>query len=796
MSKYLESARMLRPRKLDSFLLFLVWWFQAAAAAAVDPVYYAVQHDPTAAEMNAACMVFRQTGGEAHRAGFVKESRQWQCIGKSSAFEVEAKMLCPPGILLSRDVKAVTVDHADGSVSLRCMAAQISLACVTPTASVPDWPQPSFASARDDHCDMWSRGAAPTLASSMPAVGDSNGFESVSAMLQPILEFTAPDLMRLQVRNLITDASGKYVRVPATPLRRVMDGRPAIAVEWRSNCAACENLLDNLHKGMRSFRPTATDHHDTQLVILFRHQDDASALRDLQMLRARYPGRAVWAVEGLEAYPPVGYDAPGIWLFDRHGLLRAMTSGSKIKPDTEAWGLLEQPYILMDVALRDPVWRNPPKQIPFSVLAQRTREGRQLADAGEAPDEIILPSEMVDSIHAITEKSVRENREYSSWLVADPSRERLLPMTKGLEKRASRNLIQLDAAIRAAPANQPLSPLGTFHTHPMNSWFSHADIRYSNTSLNLLGVAGGTIVLAVPTYERFKSYPAVNPQLAGQRSFEWMQRSVEASFFNSGRTIALADEFLPAPLLAWKRAAPGNPFMQPTFAMLEMATTQGTLIYAGTGTKLTRVALPLREPRSWTGNKGSTLPGEEAGLSSAERLAITMLLRALQGEKDAFCKVRTEDIAKTFPPHVRNMIRNLPAIQARLNPLGKPLSHVASGFFNDADLLATVDMAENLIEMSDGRMRLRDHPVCMMTWTRTIEKELAGEPDALAVGYAVNIYDDGGSARSFVPDKARFAQQIYFLATAKAFGCANVVVRTYENNALTGHQCDAPLKPP
>lgn len=768
-------------------LLALVGAAQAQVASS-SLTYYSGVYEPSSEQLNKACVSSLRPG--ADRAGYVPSRAKWFCLAGNEGFPITDKDLC--WNVMGRDandrtgqnIHAVTRELPEGKVALQCLFSPVTLDCVRPTSSVPTWPMPKFSTANDERCDPWRRGPEPASVSSSPIDGDKNQFLELSQMLGPYLRYQLPRRADMVVRSAFWNDKGERVGpVPAVRLETLIRGRPTIAVQWKEGCSKCDDAINALYGSMRFYmKPHKTDHHDARLVILLQYENDQITSLQMKKLWQRYPGATVWPVVSDLDY--TGLEAPYVHVFDRHGFLRTILPGNDLRENSDAWYLLSEPYALLNLSLRDAVWRRPSREVKFEEVVRQARAGRMPLSVAEAPDVISVQPEIATKIAALVKDPEASKREFGSWIMTDNDRVWLSTIKRGYELSFYPDSKELETLVRAASEKNVVKSVGTFHTHPLNGIFSSPDIRGAKGEISLLGMVGDYMMVAIPTYEGLRTMATVNLGLEDPRFYP----SQVSWFLNR---FYLGGTMLSSPLMAGRLSAqsellekwtaeskPLEEVAQVAQFGAQQAQREGVALYLGrTDGRLRKIDVRSNVDRqlSWTGNSSPSQHGQETGLTRADRVVIAGIVRAIQGDKDAFCRVWPADLQRNWSPEVRQAIRDLPRLRARYFPNAPPMQVSDSGFLNDTDMLAMLEIAYEVIDFEEGSFVVQDNRDCVAT----ILKIQDDRQMHVRVGKAIVRGDgDGGRrTRRLEPDvKGGQGYAIYFGEDAVTLGCESIAI--------------------
>ena len=734
--------------------------------------FYSGWRTVTRTDADAACKMLNKFDGDGMRAGYDRASDDWVCTAAEVAYRTGGRAICRASTTgrTFRDFATTTV-WSKGNPELLCLSAPVDLSCATPTTDVPDWPNPTFAGSMDDRCDTYVRGPVPAPPSSRP---DANGaFKESSALVEPLLTFEIPQLFNPLFVGLLTDARGQLLRPPGVPLRRLISGHPTIAVEWRDACALCEKVLNVLHNdGMRTLLSPklATDHREAQLLILYdRTTDTERDLTTLARLRQKFPGRAVLATDGMNVYSRSGTEAPRVWLIDRHGLLRASTFGRRIEQARDGLELLQEPSLFLDVALRNAVWAQPPREASLNDVAKELTAGRLPATVADAPSTIVLPQLLQRQMLEAAVRTRQTGNEHAGAMVLDAAGLRLVGLREGKTISSQPDYQVLNEELRRSP---DAKRVGTFHTHPANGPFSASDSFQAGFAkeLAIVEMTGGTFMLSVPTLEGLRANRPVNPDLAGRRDLAIRYAEARVDFLGPTEQLLRPTDIppnLPQPLLDWiVRTAPAHEQIVNAVNLTKIAAAKGIALYVGQGAVLQNFSVAL-EPVG-AGYANAAWPGDRAAeLTPIEKVALSRILRAMNGDKNAFCELREEDIgtANTFNSAAQEMIKNLPNAQRKQVPNEPPTLALRRGQLTEQDFVALIELADGIVTFEEGRIMHRQNRGCIMQYAsnavvagdpkRRADIETTASVELLAGEAKKDVEDVSESTRSYRVDPMR-----------------------------------------
>lgn len=820
-----RRASLLRSQLLRALLLFVS---MTAPALASDKALYAsaVDIDPwqiceTLSDLSPDHRGMRQT---------TYQDGVFTCEGGGRREHLRGGQICTVPLGLTRWSEPIhpllLVDQQGRPERLRCLFDKVDASCLSPTTAVPNWPVPNFASRTDDRCDIYRRGPVPETASSKAL--QERQRRSVStitdpkrrALAQQILSERAaavaevvrepPRLLPLYVTNELLDEDGGVVETPLFNLRRLLGGRPTVAVTWWPGCDSCERLIGLLHDQDPIMSMLETDHPFPRVAILFPAQSADLDQQRRAHLGNLFPGRPAWAVMAGFRFERVNAQqapVPQLLVFDNHGLLRATTYASAFdRSDAAGWLLAEEPAVLLNAALQDASWLDVPRQVPLSNVVQALTQGKLVRNIAEAPDRITLEPELERAMVDLGRRGHRraEGREFGAHVLLDGKTVKLGTVTAGALLRVH---VQTNPAdFRSAGDREgctscsgEVRSLGgaSFHTHPGEGWFSSTDldnVTYGR-SFEILALPSGNILVALATQERLRAYRPVNrglmqPEREALDAVIW-RRALD--HFTTLRSMPAPPAFVNSlPVRQWVASSEeARPWVSYAALVAGRAATLGLALYIGRNGVLQKVP-PLRDPawmRSWTGVDPANGLREETGLNGYERVVIARLLRSLLGDKEAFCAVSAPDTrvietspgvrAITFTDEVRALIRRAAAEARKRHPEWPRLTSAEQGFLDDRDLVALLDLASEDIEIIDGHFMRRDDRQCllrMLNYNRTDAQDASGLGTILAWGPAVPGRDrDYGSARGFMVDPERFTGMAVG-EDAHHFGCANVAL--------------------
>jgi TPR repeat protein len=721
-----------------------------------------------------------------------------------------ARQVCADlGGISADDTEAAVVSTAPASSTLACLYAPVDLDCVPPSPRQPDWPRPVFDSPADDRCDTWRRGPAPEAGPWPPDDEDAASLGRTLVALGRAVDIEPARRPEIEVLNLeVYNPRGVRSPWPGARLDTVLAGREALAVTWAPDCPTCDRLLDALHQRIGRRVPMDTTSPDARLFIMLPGWPFNLGAQEFQAVLARlnrrYPGRPVLFVAGKDAGAPPGHRDPVVRLFDRHGLQRGVLSSSTLGADGAGGALVDQPYAWLDFALRQAVWRSPEPEVTLAqVLRQYYVLGRLPLAPESAPERIVLPADLLGPIDDAIRASVQRGLEFGAYLAANGSQPVLTPAVAGYSDFVIVTPDDISRRLRAAATpGDRLRWVGLFHTHPNAAPFSMRDLDNARQEMtvSILGLPSGHLMLALPTHDQLRGLPATNPKLGGLRPWLVRQQRVQSDLMHP----FLADTFRPRPNGA--RIAARHPELGVLFsteaqrshlaAVLSYARLQGLAIYAGRDGRLDRLDYGDDTPEpSWTGRGMSTMPATETGLAAAERVLLSAVVRGMNGDREAFCRVRESDaLAESFSAEVRALIQRLPGQLRALDPAAPPMSVASQGHLNDPDLVTLLELASRLdVQMFQGHLAHRSNPACKLIWARSPGPAGAPPSWSLRLGAALPIPGRVPTDPSdYGFDGEGKDQLVHFGSAAQAEGCRGVAIVSRDRLQRTRLQCDQP----
>ena len=699
-----------------------------------------------------------------------------------------------------------TVRRRDGDrVELLCLSGPVDLDCVVPTAAAPHVRGPDFRAVdryldlRPDRCDAWVRGPAPTQHEPNEPPDDDTALRRLNDPAAPWLTWQTPQPLELWVNAAFRDARGQDLDVRESRLRTLLAGRQAIVVYWQADCSVCDQVVQALHKSLPQRAADGRAPAQTHLVVIAVPAAGADPARSQhydaqwQALALRSPGRFFFTLAGGVASTLPGHLTPMVQVVDRNGLLRASTSGRWLEPGRPAWSLLTEPARLMDLALQDPVWRRPPAEAQLENVLQQVVAGRLPLAPARAPQRILLPKGLAARLNQVEHKATAADREATLDLFV--TREGISPsaVQDGHGTFVHRTLADTHRDLMSFPEVLQARWAADVHTHPMPRVFSIDDLNDASHSLrpSLVALKGGHLMLALPTLDALRSRLPVNDFLLGSRPWTVRQQLARSRVGHPVPAWARRSEVPVPAVLRAAVASSSTRGLDEAFARLAMdfAHSSGLALYVGQGDVLHRVdgGRSLDDLPPWTGTWRSMgeRPSPETGLEAADRLMLALLMRALAGDKEAFCSVRDEDVVAAlsgFTPEVRDSIRGAARRLEQLRPELPPLRSARAGYLDDADLASLVLGVRSLgVDAVNTRLMHQSQRGCMARWTfmrEAMDDEVwyaaALHPAKLLPGLAGNdvLHYDVGSIRDSGGVVA------FFSPLAERYGCRGVALRS------------------
>lgn len=750
------------------------------------------------------------------RPAWLRETAVW-----ASALEVAsdggARRACAAATGDAPEEVEPVVQRREGErVQLRCLRAPVELDCTVPTAASPDWSRPVF-DADDlgtpaDRCDTWLRGPASMRRDPAAPLRDDTD-ERLGAELAEAVTWYTPNLMDLWVHGgTAMDPRGRPLALPKSRLRALLSGRQALVLLWRPDCTACDALASALHEGLPRREADGVTPHATQLAVVWprtggRDGPEAAARHQAQWsaLFRRLEGRPFFVADWRYPELPPGHEVPLVFVFDRHGMLRASTSGRWLKPGRPAWRLATGPQALLDLALHDTVWRPESDVATLEQVLRRAATGRMPLAPERAPDRVSLPAPLRDLLVRTEAEVTRAGREAALTLFV--TRDGIVPssVTPGQGAWVSRSAHDVDRDLRALPASASARQSASVHTHPVPSIFSVPDLAavVTNGMPELLVIPGGHVMLALPTHRMHPARAAtVNPQLTVDRARHVM------------REMARMRVGMPVPLKAEQDASPLPPLLQAALAgadsgrradalqVLAFAEAAGVALYVGDGLTLHRIdapGLPQWTQHAWTGTPRAKQPGPEPRLPAHERLMLAMVMRALAGDREAFCRVRDDDAAAAaasdFTAEVRRAIAQAARRLEELHPELPPPTTARAGFLDDQDLTTLLDAAPSLdVQAHSYRAMHVGRTDCLARWAGVVP--VPGAPG----GYALAVHPasvlpgtDGRDVLHYDGNPVRDpgSELSFFGGSARRLGCREIAVQRVEPDGSRTVRCPA-----
>lgn len=763
----------------------------------------------------------REVKGTPWRWGEARRRPAWlrQSIVWASALEVAAdggaRRACAAATGDAPEEVEPVVQRREGErVELRCLHAPVELECTLPTASRPDWSRPVF----DDHdlgtpadrCDPWLRGPASVRRDPAAPLRDDTD-ERLAADMADAVTWYTPKLKELWVHGgPATDSRGRPLPLPESRLRTLLSGRQALVLLWRPDCAACDALAEAMHLGLPRRGTDGVTPSAAQLAIVWprtggRDAPETEAREKAQWtaLFRRLEGRPFFVADWRYPEPPPGHDLPLVFVFDRHGMLRASTSGRWLHPDQPAWRLATNPQALLDLALHDTVWRPEADVASLDQVLRRAAAGRMPLAPERAPDRITLPSALRDLLVRTEAEATRGGREAALDLFV--TRDGIVPssITPGQKAWVLRSTQDSDRDLRAFAASARARPAAQVHTHPVASIFSLPDLAdvVKDGAPALLVIPGGHLMLALPTHRLHAVRAApVNPQLTTDRARHVMR---ETARMRIG---------MPVPLKAEQHSSPLPPRLQAVLRdadpgrradvaqVIAFADAAGLALYVGDGLTLHRIdSADVTDwtRHTWTGSPRARQPGPEPQLPAHERLMLAMVMRAMAGDREAFCRIRDDDaaaaVAQDFTADVRQAIARAARRIEEIHPELPTPATARAGFLDDQDLTTLLDAAGSLDVAAHGFRAMHVHRTnCLARWVGAVP--VAGAPgDYALAAHPASVLPgtDGRNVMHYDGDPLRDpgSEVAFFGNSAKRLGCREIAVQRVQADGSRALRC-------
>lgn len=712
------------------------------------------------------------------------------------------------------EVEPIVHSRQPDRVQLRCLRVPLELDCTVPTALTPNWAPPVFDTEEldvdDRRCDAWLRGPASVRRDPAVPLRDDTDARLVASLADAVTWHLPRPLDLWVYGGKGFDRRGQSLSLPKSSLTALLGGRQALVLFWRADCSTCDALAEALHKGLARRGADGEEPADTRLVILaspnqYTGASDARARASSQWeaLFERLEGRSFFLTDAYRAGYPPGHDSPLLLVVDRHGMLRASSSGRWLQPGNPAWRLATNPQALLDLALHDTVWRPGMDAATLEQVFRRIAAGRMPLVPERAPDRITLPSALLDLLVRAEVDATRAGIEVSLDLFMTRNGIASSPLTSGQAGWVNRRPADTDRDLRALSEGSQARWVGTAHTHPLPYVFSPHDLSELLHGLpQLVVLPGGHVMLALPTHQTTRVRSTVNPHLTDERVRYVM------------REIARVRVGMPVPLEARQPSRPFLPQLQAAIAgadpgaengvseALAFADAAGIALYVGNGGTLHRIHSPDFvdwADHIWTGTSRAHPPAPEPRLPVHERLMLAMVMRAMAGDREAFCRVRDDDAAAAangdFTSEVRKAIARAAQRLGQLHPELQPAETALAGFLDDQDLATLLNAAHRLDVLAFGYRAMHAGRLgCLAKWVGVSPEQ--GEPGVHALAaYAATVLPglDGSDILHYGgnPTRQVGSDLAFFGHSAKRLGCREIAVQRVQPDSSRTVRCPA-----